>query len=131
MCAFTEEFAGDNPATVKSVLKALNDASLWLDEPANRPDAAHMISPAALRQLPGRSIIGRACGGHYEFGDGRKKDYGDGGDDLQPPQLNYPRLKYVTWWLTQFRRWGMLDARARLRDAGATRLAVRPVRAAP
>ena len=23
---------------------------------------------------------------------------------------NYPQPKYATWWLSQFRRWGMVDA---------------------
>ena len=46
--------------------------------------------------------------GNYDFGDGRKK---------QDPNYmifsdrncNYPQPKYAIWWLTQFRRWGMVD----------------------
>src|SRR6266576_3186055 len=38
VCAFTAEFADKNPKTVKAVCKALNEASVWLDNLANRPE---------------------------------------------------------------------------------------------
>ena len=40
VCAFTGEFADKNPKTVKAVLKALHEASVWLDELENRPEQA-------------------------------------------------------------------------------------------
>ena len=52
--------------------------------------------------------------GHYDFGDGRKKE-----DPnymiFSERNCNYPQPKYAVWWLTQFRRWGMVDGDARLR----------------
>ena len=36
VCAFTAEFAAKNPKTVKAILKGRHDASVWLDDPANR-----------------------------------------------------------------------------------------------
>src|SRR3954451_11015571 len=38
VCAFTAEFAEKNPRTVKAVLKALHEASVWLDDLSNRPE---------------------------------------------------------------------------------------------
>lgn len=107
-CAFTEAFAEQYPRTVKAVLKALNDASIWLDEPANRAAAAHMLSPANYVNCPQETIRGRMTG-LYEFGDGRKKDYGDQAMTFSRRNCNYPQLKYVIWYLTQLRRWGMID----------------------
>ena len=47
--------------------------------------------------------------GHYDFGDGRKKE-----DPnymiFSQRNCNYPQPKYAIWWLTQFRRWGMVTA---------------------
>ena len=40
VCAFTAEFAEKNPKTVKAVLKALHEASVWLDKMENRPEQA-------------------------------------------------------------------------------------------
>lgn len=107
-CAFTEDFADKYPRTVKAVLKALNEASVWLDEPAHRAQAAHMICPAHYVNCVEEIIRGRMMG-QYEFGDGRRKDYGDQAMSFSRRNCNYPQMKYVTWYLTQFRRWGMLE----------------------
>ncbi len=52
VCAFTAEFADKNPKTVKAVLKALHEASVWLDDMENRPEQCEIVSQADLHQLP-------------------------------------------------------------------------------
>jgi nitrate/nitrite transport system substrate-binding protein len=107
VCAFTEEFAAQNPRTVKAVLKALHEASVWLDDLGNRPEQAQIVSRATYINCPPEIILGRLQG-KYDFGDGRKKD-----DPnymiFSKRNCNYPQPKYAVWWLTQFRRWGMLE----------------------
>ncbi len=106
VCAFTAEFAEKNPKTVKAVLKALNEASVWLDKLENRPEQADIVSRPTYINCPRELILGRLQG-KYDFGDGRKK---------QDPNYmifssrncNYPQPKFALWWLTQFRRWGMV-----------------------
>ena len=108
VCAFTAEFADANPKAVKAVLKGLNDASLWGDDLANRAEHCEDRLGAHLHQLragcdprPFRRQI-------RLYGDGRK---------LRDPNYmifserncNYPQPKYVKWWLTQFRRWGLVE----------------------
>ena len=108
VCAFTEEFATRNPKTVKAVLKALHLASVDLDKMENRPQFAEVISrPAYINTTP-ESIIERLQG---------KYNYGDGRIDHDPNYMifssrgaNYPHQIYATWWLTQFRRWGMVKS---------------------
>jgi nitrate/nitrite transport system substrate-binding protein len=108
VCAFTAEFAEKNPKTVKAVLKALHEASVWLDDLANRPEQARIVSQATYINCPHEAILGRLLG---------KYDYGDGRVTQDPNYMifsarncNYPQPKYATWWLSQFRRWGMLEA---------------------
>jgi nitrate/nitrite transport system substrate-binding protein len=52
-------------------------------------------------------LLGRMQG-HYDYGDGRKKE-----DKnymiFSQRNCNYPQLKYAAWFLSQFRRWGMVD----------------------
>jgi nitrate/nitrite transport system substrate-binding protein len=106
VCAFREDFAEKNPRTVKAVLKALHEASVWLDDMKNRPEQAEIVSRATYINCPPEIILGRMQGS-YDYGDGRKK---------QDPNYmifsdrncNYPQPKYATWWLSQFRRWGMV-----------------------
>ncbi|MEO8213978.1 MAG: CmpA/NrtA family ABC transporter substrate-binding protein, partial [Myxococcales bacterium] len=108
VCAFTAEFAEKNPRTVKAVLKALHEASVWLDDMKNRPEQADLVSKATYINCNKDLILGRLQG-HYDFGDGRKKE-----DPnymiFNARNANYPQPKYATWWLTQFRRWGMLPS---------------------
>jgi nitrate/nitrite transport system substrate-binding protein len=107
VCAFTAEFADKNPRTVKAVLKALHEASVWLDRLENRPELCDIVSRPAYINCPKDLILGRLQG-KYDFGDGRA---------LQDPDYmvfsgrncNYPQPKYAVWWLSQFRRWGMVQ----------------------
>jgi nitrate/nitrite transport system substrate-binding protein len=106
VCAFTEEFATKNPKTVKAVLKALHLASVDLDKMENRPKFAEVIARPAYINCPPATILERLLG-KYEYGDGRVE---------QDPNYmvfssrntNYPHQIYGKWWLTQFRRWGMV-----------------------
>jgi nitrate/nitrite transport system substrate-binding protein len=108
VCAFTAEFAEKNPRTVKAVCKALHEASVWLDDLANRPEQCEIVSRATYINCPRELILGRLLG---------KYDYGDGRSRQDPNYMifssrncNYPQPKYAVWWLTQLRRWGMLPA---------------------
>lgn len=107
VCAFTEEFAEKNPKTVKAVLKALHEASVWLDDLANRPEQAKIVSAASYINCPEEIILGRLLG-NYDYGDGRVEE-----DPnymiFSQRNCNYPQSKYCTWWLSQFRRWGMVE----------------------
>jgi nitrate/nitrite transport system substrate-binding protein len=107
VCAFTEEFAEKNPKTVKAVLKALHEASVWLDDLGNREEQCRIVSAATYINCPPEIILGRLLG-QYDYGDGRTKQ-----DDhymiFSQRNCNYPQPKYGKWWLSQFRRWGMVE----------------------
>lgn len=108
VCAFTEEFAQKNPKTVKAVLKALHEASAWLDDLKNRKEQADIVSRPTYINCPPEGILPRLMG-DYDYGDGRKKQ-----DEnymiFSSRNCNFPQPKYAKWWLSQFRRWGMVDA---------------------
>lgn len=106
VCAFTAEFAEKNPRTVRAILRGLHDASVWLDDLANRPEQCDIVSKPAYINCPKNIILGRLLG-DYDLGDGRKRK-----DDhyliFSQRNCNYPQPKHGKWWLTQFRRWGMV-----------------------
>jgi len=107
ICAFTAEFADANPKAVKAVLKGLNDASAWSDHLANRAELAKIVSSPSYINCEPDVILGR-LEGKYLFGDGRKlrdPDY----MIFSERNCNYPQPKYAKWWLTQFRRWGLVE----------------------
>ncbi len=107
-CAFLAEFAEKNPKTVKAVLKALRKASDWLDTPANRPEAAKTVSAATYINCPPQIIEGRMRG-EIDYGDGRTKPHDEHLMIFAARNCNYPQPKYAKWWLSQFRRWGMVE----------------------
>jgi nitrate/nitrite transport system substrate-binding protein len=108
VCAFTEEFAEKNPKTVKAVLKALHEASVWLDDLGNREEQVQIVSAPSYLNCPKEIILARLLG-KCDYGDGRKTEDGKYMIFSQR-NCNYPQAKYGTWWLSQFRRWGMVDA---------------------
>ena len=106
VCAFTEEFATKNPRTVKAILKALQLSSAYLDNLDNRAKAAEVVSRTTYINCPPDIILERLLG-KYDYGDGRKlqdKYYMTFSDR----DTNYPQPAFGKWWLTQFRRWGMV-----------------------
>ncbi|HUR57068.1 MAG TPA: CmpA/NrtA family ABC transporter substrate-binding protein [Opitutaceae bacterium] len=106
VCAFTEEFAAKNPKTVKAVLKALHEASVWLDDLGNRPEQCNLVSKATYINCDPKTILGRLLG-DLDYGDGRRtKD--EFYMHFSKRNCNYPQPKYATWFLSQYRRWGMV-----------------------
>jgi nitrate/nitrite transport system substrate-binding protein len=106
VCAFTEEFAQKNPKTVIAALKALHLASEYIDKMENRPQVADVISRPAYINCPKEIILDRLQG-KYDFGDGRKMQ--DSSYMIfNQRACNFPSRTYGYWWLSQFRRWGMV-----------------------
>src|SRR3954470_22679256 len=109
VCAFKADFAERNPKTIKAVLKALNEASVWLDDLKNRPEQCEIISPTNYVNCTKEQILPRMLG-EYDFGDerGTKKD--PNYMIFSQRNCNYPQYKYAVWFMTQFRRWGLIDS---------------------
>ncbi|HEV8617792.1 MAG TPA: CmpA/NrtA family ABC transporter substrate-binding protein [Methylomirabilota bacterium] len=104
--AFTEEFATKNPKTVKAVVRAVVEASQWNDRLDNRARMAEVIGQPQYVNAAREIILPRMLG-EYDYGDGRKekdKYYMTFFDR----QTNFPMKSHGVWWLTQFRRWGMV-----------------------
>jgi nitrate/nitrite transport system substrate-binding protein len=103
---FTEEFAARNPKTVKAILRAMLEASQWADRLENRPRMVEVISQPQYINCPKEAILGRLLG-DYDYGDGRREK-----DKLYMTffdrHTNFPLKSHGIWWLTQFRRWGMV-----------------------
>ena len=107
VCAFTGEFADKNPKTVKAILKALHEASVWLDDLKNRPEQCDIVSRDAYIKCDKQQILGRMLG-KYDYGDGRTKE--DSNYMIfSSRNCNYPQPAFAKWWVTQLRRWGLAE----------------------
>jgi nitrate/nitrite transport system substrate-binding protein len=102
----TAEFAEKNPKTVKALLRALTESSQYIDEMENRPHVAEVVARPQYINVAPEIILGRLQG-DYVYGDGRSAH-----DPLYMTfydrQTNFPWKSHGLWWLSQFRRWGMI-----------------------
>ena len=107
VCAFTEEFAEKNPKTVKAILKALHESSQYIDKLENRRTWPKWSRKPQYINYAERSHS-RAHAGRLRL---RRRPQGERPQlhDFLRPQLPIFRWKsHGVWWLTQFRRWGMV-----------------------
>lgn len=104
----TLEFVQKYPNTARALLMAVLEASMYIDATANRASVAKVISSKSYVNAPEEVIEGRFLG-RYDNGIGKTwqdpdymKFYNDGA-------VNFPYLSDGMWFLTQHRRWGLLQ----------------------
>ena len=104
---FTEEFATKNPRTVKAVIRAVVEASQYIDKLENRPHVAEVVARPQYINTQKEVILGRMLG-QYDYGDGRPAEQDKYYMTFFDRHTNFPWKSHGIWWLTQFRRWGMV-----------------------
>jgi nitrate/nitrite transport system substrate-binding protein len=88
----TEAWAGKNPGTLKAVIKALLEATQWLDDPANRAEAARLLASPRYLNTPAEILS-------------RTLDLGDF-HVFHRNHANFPWRSHADWFLRQMVRWG-------------------------
>jgi nitrate/nitrite transport system substrate-binding protein len=104
---FTDEFATKNPKTVKAVIRAVVEASQYIDKLENRPHVAEVVARPQYINTQKEIILGRMLG-QYDYGDGRSVEQDEYYMTFFDRNTNFPWKSHGIWWLTQFRRWGMV-----------------------
>lgn len=94
---------------LKNVMKAIMEACIWLDNPANRKKAAGIIGKAPYVNAPADVIENRLMG-NYELGcDQGMQIYTD--DYMlfhKKGMVNFPRKSHAMWAMAQYVRFGYL-----------------------
>jgi nitrate/nitrite transport system substrate-binding protein len=104
----TREFVERHPNTARAMVMALLEAARWIDaSDANRTRMAEAIAAERFVNVPVEVILDRILG-RYQDGLGRTwsdpyamRFHADGA-------VNFPWLSDAMWFMTQFRRWGLL-----------------------
>jgi nitrate/nitrite transport system substrate-binding protein len=103
----TLEFTQRYPNTTRAMMRAVLEASKFIDSMSNRGKVASIIASKSYVNAPEPVVLGRMMG-NYDDGKGKTwqdpdymKFYNDG-------EVNYPYLSHGVWFMTQFRRWGLL-----------------------
>jgi len=103
----TLEFTQQYPNTTRAMMSAVLEASKHIDTLSNRAEVANIIASKSYVNAPEPVVLGRMLG-DYDDGNGKTwkdpdfmKFYNDG-------EVNFPYYSHGIWFLTQFRRWGLL-----------------------
>lgn len=105
--AFTAEFAEKNPKTVKAILRALMESGKYIDKMENREHVADVVSKPQYINCPKEVILSRLRG-TYDYGDGRPAEKDPDYMTFFDRDANFPWKSHGLWWISQFRRWGMV-----------------------
>jgi len=104
-----QEFAEKRREDLKKVMRAILEASIWLDQIENRAEAAEIISGQAYVNAPTDVLKDRLVG-KYDLGGGLGEKtftddymlYHKGG------AVNFPRKAHAIWFMNQYVRFGYL-----------------------
>jgi nitrate/nitrite transport system substrate-binding protein len=104
-----KEFSEKRREDLKKVMKAILEACIWLDNPANRKKAAAIIGKAPYVNAPADVIEGRLMG-DYNLGCNQGTEVYDKDYMLfyKGGTVNYPRKSHAIWAMAQFVRFGYL-----------------------
>jgi nitrate/nitrite transport system substrate-binding protein len=107
--AVSKEFADKNPNTYIAITKALIRASLWLDAEGNknRPEAVEMLAQKTYVGADAE-VLANSMSGTFEYEKGDKRDLPDF-NVFARYNGSYPYYSDAVWYLTQMRRWGMIN----------------------
>lgn len=105
----TSAWVAANPNAARALTAAVLDASRWIDtSDANRTETAQVVAARAYINTPVATIQGRMLG-DYENGLGKKWKDAHSMRFFNDGAVNYPYLSDGMWFLTQHKRWGLLD----------------------
>jgi nitrate/nitrite transport system substrate-binding protein len=106
-----QAFLEQRPNDVKAVMRAVLEASAWLDIPENRQKAAPVVGSQSYVNAPA-DVIDARLAGRYDLGGGLGEHiYTD--DSMlfsNNGKVNFPRNGHGIWFLGQYVRFGLLES---------------------
>lgn len=105
----TAEFVQNHPNTARAMIMAVLDACRYIDASANRAQVVKLISERPYVNAPKEVIEGRFLG-HYDNGNGKQWEDPNHMKFFDDGKVNFPYLSDGMWFLTQHKRWGLLNS---------------------
>ncbi|SMH57371.1 CmpA/NrtA family ABC transporter substrate-binding protein [Azospirillum agricola] len=111
-------WADAHPNSHRALVRALIEAQAWLDEPANRVEAAAILSQPRHLGVP-RAVVERSLTGAFISGPGEAPVAMPDFHVFHRYAATFPWRSHALWLLAQMVRWGQLDASADLHALAA------------
>lgn len=109
--AMRRDWVEQHPKAAKAILKAIMEAQMWCDDPANQEEMVRILALRKYFNVPTEFLRGPYAG-QYTMGDGKP--------DINDPTLatkywkdsrgsvSYPYRSHDLWFITESVRWGFL-----------------------
>nr|WP_315292292.1 CmpA/NrtA family ABC transporter substrate-binding protein [Serratia proteamaculans] len=105
----TGNWVAANPNSARALTAAVLDAARWIDSSdANRQETAQVVAGRAYINTKPEIITGRMLG-QYQNGLGKSWQDAHAMRFFHDGEVSYPYLSDGMWFLTQHRRWGLLN----------------------
>ena len=102
------DFAGGSRETLKALMKAILEACLWLDDPANLDRAAQKLARPEYVGAAYDVIKGRMVGEYHLGGEAGTRVYTDNKLAFsRGGSLNAPKVGYARWFFEQYAHFGL------------------------
>ncbi|MDM7950329.1 ABC transporter substrate-binding protein [Hydrogenophaga sp.] len=107
--ALRADYVSANPNATKALLKAVMEAQMWCEDPANRAEVAEICSRRRWINAPVADVIDRVKG-DFDYGTGRVELNSKFQMRFWKDFASYPFQSHDLWFLTENIRWGYLPA---------------------
>ena len=105
--AMRADWVQANPNATQALLKAVMEAQMWCEDPANRAEVAEICSRRRWINAPVADVIDRVKG-DFDYGTGRVEANSKFQMRFWKDQASYPFQSHDLWFLTENMRWGYL-----------------------
>ena len=105
----TAEFADLYPQTCHAMIMAILEACRYLDVMENRVQVTDLLAGPDYVNAPKQVIHDRFVG-NYDNGNGKVWQDANAVKFFDDGKVNFPYLSDAMWFMTQFRRWGLLKS---------------------
>tara|TARA_A100001015_G_scaffold160905_2_gene178829 strand:+ start:254 stop:1678 length:1425 start_codon:yes stop_codon:yes gene_type:complete len=106
--AVNQEWAEQNPHTLKAIVKAMIEASQWIDFPENRVPTAEILSREEYVDAP-IDVIKMSMTGTFQYARHLAPVAMPDFNVFHRYSANYPWLSHAQWYISQMYRWGHID----------------------
>lgn len=101
------DYVDANPNATKALLKAVMEAQMFCEDPANREEVARICAKRRWINAPFEDIVDRMRG-DFDYGTGRVVENSPQQMRYWKDQASYPFQSHDLWFLTENIRWGYL-----------------------
>ena len=105
--ALRADYVQANPNATQALLKAVMEAQMWCEDPANRAEVAEICSRRRWINAPVADVIDRVKG-DFDYGTGRVEMNSKFQMRYWKDHASYPFRSHDLWFLTEDIRWGYL-----------------------